>query len=532
MVSIIIVTHNAPEMIQRCLREIKYTLHEFKEAYEVIVVSNDADPKTKEYLTWEQKHGSLKIQVIWNKRNLPFPVANNWAVKQAKGDYICLLNDDTIPAEKWLEEMLACMDRHNAGVVGAKLVYPQNGRVQHAGVCFNNQKQPFHILRLAEQLDPRIETEKEFQAVTFACVLVRHKVWEELGGLNEENANPECPYAYEDVDFCLRAKEKGYSIWYAPKATVGHFCATTAHQIMKKNQTDAFKNLPGFVKKWEHKIRPDEEENLKIPDGLPHIVIATPISENEDWLLEMFFGNLLNLKFWKGCITLIFLVNNSGMNFWKKLWEWARLYGKPAGFKDIRLPTKVVNQPDKLNAIVEAENLCREIAREINATHILFWEDDVVPESNFLEKLLKINSKEFPISCGVVNYKFVQFKKPMLFLLREDIDRQHFDEQLEKANDYEVFEMTNEFQQSRSAGLGPYRNARELMDRGIHEADAAGMGCTLMRREIADEIGFVAHKKGFGTQDLSWFWEANKKGYKMKADTSIKIHHLMKGVIF
>jgi len=509
VISIIIVTHNAPKMIERCIREIEYTLHDFQEKYELIVVDNDK-----------------------NKRNLSFPKANNWAVKQAKGDYICLLNDDTIPAKNWLQEMLACAKRHNAGIVGAKLIYPQSGRIQHAGIAFDSEKRPGHIFLGAEELDPRVQIEREFQAVTFACVLIKREVWEELKGLNEDNPHPDCPYNYEDVDFCLRAREIGYSVWYAPKATVGHFSAFTSNQITQGKKENIFKNLPNFVRKWGDKVEHDEFEYAKLPADLPHIAICVPMSENEKWLMPMFFGNLLNLQYWKGCITLIFLVNNSGMNFWRKVWEWAKLYGRPAGFKDIRLPTKVVNQPDKNKAIVEAENLCRTIAKDIKATHILFWEDDVVLPPNFLQKLMKINSPEYPISCGVVNYKFPQFKKPMVFRLRDGIDKTKFDKQIEKANEWEVFELTNEFQQSRSAGLGPYRTAYEVMDGGVHEIDAAGMGCTLIRREVADEIPFETEKKGFGTQDLRWFWQANKKGYKAKVDTSVQAHHLAKGVIF
>jgi GT2 family glycosyltransferase len=152
---------------------------------------------------------------------------NNFAVSRTDGEHILLLNDDTeVISGEWLSAMLEQSQRPEVGAVGAKLLYP-DGRIQHAGVVMEvgNPWTPGragHAYKLYDADSPShlgtLQATCNYSAVTGACMMLRREVFEEVGGFDEENF----AVAFNDVDLCLRIRERGYFIVYTPHAKLYH----------------------------------------------------------------------------------------------------------------------------------------------------------------------------------------------------------------------------------------------------------------------------------------------------------------------
>jgi GT2 family glycosyltransferase len=155
---------------------------------------------------------------------------NNRGISATTSLYVIFLNDDTrIISRDWIQNMLQYAQFKNVGAVGAMLLYP-DGTIQHAGDyitergwgghCFNGMgSNSFEVNGLAQSI-------RETSAVTSACMMVRRTVFEELGGFDEELRN------FDDYDFCLRLRERGYKIIYTPYAKAYHLESPTRPQIL------------------------------------------------------------------------------------------------------------------------------------------------------------------------------------------------------------------------------------------------------------------------------------------------------------
>ena len=196
MIDVIIPTYNKPEMLQQCLRALAAST---RVDYNLIIADdNSPDPKMVPALKG--------LKVIKNESGTRgFPNNCNYAVKKTKAEFICLLNSDTVPTPLWLDVMLEEMDDPSVGIVGARLLYPGGHKLafclQHAGVAHNRDGMPYHIYRGMDRHFPPANERRELNAVTFAVVLIRRSLWEELGGLSEEYKGGQ----FEDMDFCLPA---------------------------------------------------------------------------------------------------------------------------------------------------------------------------------------------------------------------------------------------------------------------------------------------------------------------------------------
>lgn len=197
---------------------------------EIIVVDNNSKDGTLNYL------GNYDCTVKINKINLGFAKAHNQAGRIAQGEYLLLLNNDTVIYPGWIKAMVEAFDswRPNPGVapedkgigiVGC-LIYLMDGpkKIQHAGIMFTVEGLPYELgMDIPDYAtaillnDPRAHTVREVPAVTGACMMVKRECWDQLGGLNEEYIN-----GWEDTDFCLRAREKGWKIWYTGKTFIKH----------------------------------------------------------------------------------------------------------------------------------------------------------------------------------------------------------------------------------------------------------------------------------------------------------------------
>ncbi len=209
-VCIIIPTRDGLQMLRQCIESIrkKSTYRN----YEIIVVDNGSrERETLDYLS------SHKGTVIRYPHEFNFAKIVNLTTREAEGDTVIFLNNDTaVISPDWIEAMLEHGQRPDVAAVGARLFYP-DGRVQHEGI----------IMGLGGGSAGNVDHGGYFglgecihncSAVTGACMLTRSSVFQELGGFDER-----LRVAFNDVDYCLRAQQKGYRIVYTPFAALYHY---------------------------------------------------------------------------------------------------------------------------------------------------------------------------------------------------------------------------------------------------------------------------------------------------------------------
>jgi len=216
-VSIIVPTRNRLDLLRTCLEGVERTDYP---DLEVIVVDNGSDdPATLDYLA---SLNPAHYRVLRAPGPFNFSTLNNRAAEIATGELLCLLNNDIeVLTPDWLMIMVQQALRPEVGAVGARLLYP-DGRIQHAGVVMGICGGAAHAHRLLhpdeEGYFRRHALPQFVSAVTAACLVVRRKSFEEIGGLDEENF----AVAFNDVDLCMRLNAQGWQSLYEPRATLIH----------------------------------------------------------------------------------------------------------------------------------------------------------------------------------------------------------------------------------------------------------------------------------------------------------------------
>ena len=191
--------------------------------YEIIVVENNSkEPATfRCYERLQKEHKNLKV-VTWKGTGFNYSALNNFGAKYAEGEYLLLLNNDTeVISPRWLEEMVMYAQQKRVGCVGVKLIYPDNTS-QHAGIGFGFLTLAAHMHKNFPVGHPgymgRLVYAQDVYAVTAACLMVRKEVYDEVKGLDEGFA-----VAFNDVDFCVRVREAGYTNVFTPFAQLYHY---------------------------------------------------------------------------------------------------------------------------------------------------------------------------------------------------------------------------------------------------------------------------------------------------------------------
>lgn len=234
-ISIVIANKDHAEDLKRCISSI-YEKSTY-ENWEIIVVENNSTEDSiwayyKELTGKEVKgqanvlspDGKVRIVTYETTGSFNYSAVNNFGASFATGEYILLLNNDTeVITVNWLEELLMYAQRADVGAVGAKLYYPDK-TIQHAGVVLalgahrtaghSHYKQPKANLGYMG----RLCYAQNVSAVTGACLMVKRALFDEVGGLDEGFA-----ISLNDVDFCLKLREKGYLNVFTPFAECFHY---------------------------------------------------------------------------------------------------------------------------------------------------------------------------------------------------------------------------------------------------------------------------------------------------------------------
>lgn len=275
LISIIIPNKDQVESLDKCLESIEKSSYK---NYEIIIVENNSTEDAT--FAYYKKIESDKIRIVYWSDEFNYSAINNFGVKHARGDYLLLLNNDVeVITTDWLEELTANCQRKDVGIVGARLYYPDD-TIQHAGIVIG-------IGGVAGALFvgmPRMFTgylhkaaiQQDLSAVTAACMMVKRSVYEELGGLEEE-----LKVAFNDVDFCLRAREKGYLVVYDPNVELYHFESKSRGTEDSKEKIRRFQNEIEYMRshwlellkkgdpmynpnltltKWDYSLRNNQKE--------------------------------------------------------------------------------------------------------------------------------------------------------------------------------------------------------------------------------------------------------------------------------
>ena len=210
LVSIIIPTRDRVDLLRRCIETVERKSTYAN--YEIVIVDNESSEEaTLEYLR------KSPYRCLAYPGPFRYAAMMNFAARETAGEHILFLNNDTqIIAPEWIEAMLEHSQRPEVAAVGARLLFP-DGRAQHEGV----------IIGLAGGCAANVDHHGYFglgelihncSAVTAACMMTRREVFEQLGGFDVNLG-----VAFNDVDYCLRAREQRYLIVYTPYADLYHY---------------------------------------------------------------------------------------------------------------------------------------------------------------------------------------------------------------------------------------------------------------------------------------------------------------------
>ena len=280
LVSLLIPTRNGLKFLQRCVDSIleKTTYPN----YEIVIVDNGSDDAAAlAYLDSFAKNtnpllASINAQIASAKEGsrprtvrvlrydapFNFSAINNFAVREARGELVGLLNNDLeVITPAWLDEMAAQALRPGIGCVGAMLYYP-NDTIQHAGCIIGLGGVAGHAFRDyprgTEGKFNRARLVQNFSAVTAACLIVRRPIYEQVGGLDEKNLT----VAFNDIDFCLRVRAAGHRNLWTPFAELYHHESVSRGAEDTPEKHERFRSEVAFMlKRWPAEIRHDPAYN-------------------------------------------------------------------------------------------------------------------------------------------------------------------------------------------------------------------------------------------------------------------------------
>ncbi len=249
-ISIVIANKDHAEDLRRCVTSIleKSTY----DNYEIIIVENNSTTEEiKSY--YNELSENDKITIVTYGGAFNYSAVNNLGVSHASGEYILLLNNDTeVITVNWMEELLMYAQREDVGAVGAKLYYADK-TIQHAGVVIglgaHRTAGHTHYKQHRQNLGymGRLCYAQNVTAVTGACLMVKKSLFEEVGGLDEGFA-----ISLNDVDFCLKLREKGMLNVFTPFAELFHHESVSRGLDDNGEKAERYnRESAKFREKWE-----------------------------------------------------------------------------------------------------------------------------------------------------------------------------------------------------------------------------------------------------------------------------------------
>ncbi|MGR8933321.1 MAG: glycosyltransferase [Gammaproteobacteria bacterium] len=253
-VSIVIPVHNKFAVTYNCLAALLFAYN--KASFEVIVVDDGSSDETMDML--ELVDGVFYLR---NEASQGFIRSCGRGASVARGRYVVMLNNDTEPTARWLDELLFVFEQFDkVGLAGSKLLYP-DGKLQEAGGIVWQNGNPWNYGRGGNPQDPRFNYSRQVDYLSGASIMLPKSLWDKLGGFSEEYI----PAYFEDTDLAFKVRAAGFKTVYAPLSVVYHFegvsSGTSVASGTKRYQEI---NRPKFKHKWIAACRLNGEEGLEV----------------------------------------------------------------------------------------------------------------------------------------------------------------------------------------------------------------------------------------------------------------------------
>lgn len=280
-VSVIIPTRNGAHLLERCVECVRLGGYP---NVEIIIVDNKSDEsETLAYLNKLRNEGAV---VIPYDKAFNYSEINNLAAARAKGEVLLFLNNDVDLLESgWLEELVRHAVRREVGAVGAALYYPDR-RLQHGGVVLGLG--PDRIAGHAHHGIPlghsgylgRAVLVQNLSAVTAACMATRREVFLEVHGFDADNL----PVTFNDIDYCLRIRERGYLVVWTPYSRLYHHESATRGPEDRSPQGTSFAEHCSYMRcRWYDLLDHDPYYNPNLTLDRSNFGLAWPPRITKPW---------------------------------------------------------------------------------------------------------------------------------------------------------------------------------------------------------------------------------------------------------
>jgi GT2 family glycosyltransferase len=261
--SIVIPVFNQSQFTEGCLHSLQGD-SDVNETAEVIVVDNGSTDGTPELLhSFSGRWPGLKV--VRFEENKGFTRACNYGAQHTKGANLCFLNNDTLPQAGWLSALSKTLQLPRVGLVGPKLLYPSDRTVNSCGYVYSRHLAAFYpIYHRYPGTFPGANRRREFQALLGACYLLKRDLFESVGGFSD--------FGLEDIDLCLKVRQKGLQVIYEPRAEVFHFGSMTLQHSPPGSIPPT--DIRGFNERWPPQMLLEDDDRYYREDGLEVVSIS------------------------------------------------------------------------------------------------------------------------------------------------------------------------------------------------------------------------------------------------------------------
>jgi GT2 family glycosyltransferase len=247
-------------LVEHCVESILST-STYENLEIVVVVDHHVDSATRERLV---ELGGDRLRLVEFEREFNFSAKINRGVVNSKGEYLLLLNDDMeVVTPNWIERMVMHAGRPEIGAVGGRLWW-QDGRLQHAGILFENHGYPGHVYYgypgTSGAYSNNILVAQNYLAVTGACMMTSRVDFEEVGGFSLD-----FPMNYNDMDYCLKLVDRGQRNVYDPDTILYHFESSSRDTEVADWEKDKLRE------RWLARTAVDPSTNPHLRHGMPRL---------------------------------------------------------------------------------------------------------------------------------------------------------------------------------------------------------------------------------------------------------------------
>jgi GT2 family glycosyltransferase/SAM-dependent methyltransferase len=293
-VTIIIPVFGGAKLTYNCLESILANTGSI--AYEVLVIDDKSPDMSARMLS------SLPgLRLLRNHKNMGFLKSCNKAAKEARGEYLVLLNNDTLVQPRWLEELVCTLENTpSAGLAGGKLLAPDGTLLEAGGIVWSDAS-AWNMGRGDDAEKPEYNYLRDADYCSGACIAISKKLWDRLGGFDERYS----PAYFEDTDLAFRVREAGLRVLYQPLAKISHMEKMShgtdgAEKLMRANREK-------FAARWETALaahrpngeNPYEEKERPVKKRVLVIDARTATPDQDSGSLDIYhhFKILLSLGY-------------------------------------------------------------------------------------------------------------------------------------------------------------------------------------------------------------------------------------------